>query len=940
MSNVVVQASFASGELAPQFRGRVDQAKYKTGAAVARNFFVDYRGGVSNRTGSKFLNFALDSDYPVRLFSFQFSTIQNYVLEFGNFYMRVIKDGGYVLETAQAITAMTNANPGVFTVPGHGYTSGDTLFLSGDGLPTVLRGRTVEAVVLTANTLSLLDINGDPIDTTALAIYVSNGEIARYYTLTTPYAGDDLALLKTTQSADVMTLVHPLYRTRDLSRTGHASWSLDEVEFYSSADMPEGLSATASDTSTPTFSYAYRVTSINSDGEESLPSDAYQLNSKEGYPITIRWDPVTGADFYSVYKATTGASISGNGVGRGGSGGIPPGASFGFMTTTQANFATDTNVTPDFTKQPPLNFDPFAPGKITRISLTAGGSSYTSPPTVSIVDPTGAGFRARTVIESGAVVSIIIDEAGEGYSNPTVVFSGGGGSGATADAEFTALSGTFPSVSTYFQQRKYYAASLNQPATLWASKPGQFTNFDYASPIGSGDSISFTLSSQQVNQIKAMLAMPGGLVIFTSGAVWQLSGSGVNTPVTPTQAIANPQSYTGCSDVQPIAINFNILYVQSKGSIVRELTYNFFANIYTGNDITVYSNHLFYRRGEVVELVDWAYAQEPYKLVWCVMADGQMLALTYIKEQELMGWTRHDTFGAYESIAAITENSVDVVYYVVKRLIGGRYVRCIERQAERTFPNGAEDSWFLDCALATEPIPVSATLTMSGASGLVTCTTDVPVAVSTGQIVRAGGGYGIVDSVTSTTEFVTNFLSPVTTVWPDDPDLIPIPAEPDTWSLTTSFNEVTGLEHLNGMEVSILADGNVLPQQTVVDGTISLGVDATKVIVGLPYQSQLQTLELDVGDPSIQGKRKKISAATVKVVDTRGLKIGNSFETLTNYKQVGPTVYGLPQPLLTANQRVVLDPSWNVEGQVCVVQDYPLPMTVLSVAQEVNVGDT
>jgi hypothetical protein len=241
--------------------------------------------------------------------------------------------------------------------------------------------------------------------------------------------------------------------------------------------------------------------------------------------------------------------------------------------------------------------------------------------------------------------------------------------------------------------------------------------------------------------------------------------------------------------------------------------------------------------------------------------------------------------------------------------------------------------------LAAEPTPVNAKLTLSGVSGSVLCTTDAPVTVSVDDIVRAGGGYGVVTAVNSTTEFVVNFLQPVKDFWADDPTQRPFPQAAGTWSISTPFDTVAGLEHLEGMQVKVLADGNVLPDKTVTNGKIQLDFAATKVVVGLGYKAQLQTLQLDVGDPSIQGKRKKISAATVKVVDSRGLRIGNTFETLVDYKQVGPTVYGLPQPLLTTNIRTVLDPLWAQEGQVCIEQSYPLPLTVLSLALEVTVGD-
>src|SRR5205085_7610965 len=111
------------------------------------------------------------------------------------------------------------------------------------------------------------------------------------------------------------------------------------------------------------------------------------------------------------------------------------------------------------------------------------------------------------------------------------------------------------------------------------------------------DALSGSLVSFQVNAIKSMVPMPGGLVLLTAKGAWQLTaGSGANATiaVTPINATAVPQAYNGASDVFPIIINYDVLYVQAKGSIVRDLSYNLYAQIYTGSDISVLSNHLFF----------------------------------------------------------------------------------------------------------------------------------------------------------------------------------------------------------------------------------------------------------------------------------------------------------------------------------------------------------
>ena len=83
-----MQKSFNSGEWAPQLYSRVDLEKYKSGAALLRNFFVDYRGGASTRTGTEYVLQAYKSASKVRIIPFQASISVSYILEFGDFYVR------------------------------------------------------------------------------------------------------------------------------------------------------------------------------------------------------------------------------------------------------------------------------------------------------------------------------------------------------------------------------------------------------------------------------------------------------------------------------------------------------------------------------------------------------------------------------------------------------------------------------------------------------------------------------------------------------------------------------------------------------------------------------------------------------------------------------------------------------------------------------------
>ena len=166
---------------------------------------------------------------------------------------------------------------------------------------------------------------------------------------------------------------------------------------------------------------------------------------------------------------------------------------------------------------------------------------------------------------------------------------------------------------------------------------------------------------EQVNGIQWLVPMPGGLIAGMTGSrAWQIIGEGSyqlnQNPVTPAATQAQPQAFNGCSaTILPIVIDYDVLYVEAISDVVRDLSWNFWVNIYTGADLTILSSHLFLYR----QILQWTWARNPYKVLWAVCNDGILLAMTYLKEQEVYGWTRHDTQGLFVSIASVTEPPVN-----------------------------------------------------------------------------------------------------------------------------------------------------------------------------------------------------------------------------------------------------------------------------------------
>jgi len=761
------------------------------------------------------------------------------------------------------------------------------------------------------------------------------------YKLVTPWAAADLAKLKFTQSADVLTITHPNYQPYDLTRVTNTNWTLTAINFEPQIAAP--TIGTATESSSGTTTYRYVVTAISLEtGEESLASGvavtttAKTLSQHANDYVTVTWTPIAGASLYNIYRQEE----------------VPAGAAdinslYGLIGNTSGNSYQDINGVPDFAAPPPTITDPFANGRISAITVTAGGSGYTANTTVTVSGAPGKGFSGFPIISAGVITGVVIRSQGVRYVSPTVIFTDSGGTGATATATVSAPN-NWPGKVTYFKQRKTFAASYQLPQTVWMTQTALYRNMNVSFPGTDSDAITFTINSQQVNEIKSLVPASNGLIAFTSGGAFVINGNSEGV-LTPSTVRADPQVGNGASDLQPLFINGNILYVQEQGNTIRDLQYDFYQNAFTGNDLTVFSKHLFENR----KIVSWCYAEEPNKIAWMVRDDGILLSLTYLKEQQVNGIARHDTDGFYEWVASVREGAESAVYFIVRRVINDTYMRYIERMVSRNFgENKAQNieadvtkAWCVDCGLELEQYKPNAELYVSAATGtgvqFQTSTTGIFDATMVGRIIRAGGGIAVVTAYVNTAQVMGNIIKPITSLFPNNPAGVPFIVKPGEWSCTAAVSSISGLNHLNGKVVSVLADGNVLPPRTVVAGSISLDTPASAVVVGLPYRCILGTLRLDLGDGSIQGKRKRITAVTARVKATRGLKMGSTLNTLIPFKQRTPSVFmGQAIPISDDDQRIILDPSWNTDGQVFFVQDDPLPATILGCIPEIVVGDT
>lgn len=151
--------------------------------------------------------------------------------------------------------------------------------------------------------------------------------------------------------------------------------------------------------------------------------------------------------------------------------------------------------------------------------------------------------------------------------------------------------------------------------------------------------------------------------------------------------------------------------------------------------------------------------------------------------------------------------------------------------------------------------------------------------------------------------------------------------------------EISGLEHLEGYTVAILADGNVLPQQIVENGKVLLGNKYKKVHVGLPIDAEIKTLPIDftAQDGTYLSRKKRIATVTLLLKDSRGGLFGMKENELNEFKWRSNEAYGEPIGLQTGKFKVTIkSATYDETQQIIIKQPDPLPMTVLSLIPEIE----
>jgi hypothetical protein len=393
-------------------------------------------------------------------------------------------------------------------------------------------------------------------------------------------------------------------------------------------------------------------------------------------------------------------------------------------------------------------------------------------------------------------------------------------------------------------------------------------------------------------------------------------------------------------------VNDTVIYVQKMGRKLREFVYSFGSDSWVSMDLTALGEHVT-RTG----ILETAYQRVPDAILWFVRGDGQLVSMTYEKEQQVVGFARHLIAGGeVESVATVTGiNAEDEVYVLVKRTINGATTRYVERlkTGMRDALDTADKSnwWFVDSGL----LKVAATST-GKTTGIAGTYTSTPVYDTNGTTILAytvnvtASSHGLstgnsvrVTSATST-DLIETFVVTVTNANAFTFTSPTLAVATGSISFDYVSATITGLSHLEGKAVSVWADNAVgsliVTQPTVVGGSITLQLPASRVLVGLPFTSTLSPSRIaaQMQDGTSLGRKMRIPRMNVKVYQSLAGEYSTDqviwnplvSRTLTDVMDSSPAV-------INGFERAYVYSNWSDGVDLFIRQTLPVPLTVAAI---------
>ncbi len=645
------------------------------------------------------------------------------------------------------------------------------------------------------------------------------------YEITTPWSAVNLVTeegtlsLRSVQSGDVMWIVHNegAVRPQKLSRLGATSWILADVDFengpFEDVDPDNTITVTASGTTgVITLTASSAIFTADDIGT------SFYMEQKDAASVTT-WQVQTTVPAGPTWRKYEGNYyVASNVGGTGKTGAKPP-------VHTEGRVWDGPGGAEDGAEWE-YKHSGYGWVKITAI----GGGGTTATATVIL-------NNGRLQLPTSFVTT---------------------GTTRWAKSAFSQVRG-WPTSVAFFRERLVYARSRE----LFFSVVGAYDDFSRKDgpDITKETAIKLQIASDRLDLIR-WITPSAALLVGTARNELSIQEQTTTQVFAADNAASMPQTEYGSRLLEPIRVGTAVLFIQRAGRKLREMIYDYASDRYKADDLTVLSEHIV-----DAGVIDMDFQQEPDSILWCVLADGTLSALTYNRERGVVAWVPHVIGGPdafVETVASISapDGRRDDVWFVVRRTINGSTVRYVEvLEDNRLAETDTADAFYGDAGITYEGV---------------------------------------------------------------------------------STKTISGLGHLEGATVQVLADGSAHADCVVAGGQITLNRFVTKAQIGFDSPAQLQTMRVDGGaqDGTAQTRSKSFGEVWARLHNTIGGLVGPNFSRLDPIPGLKPAnPVGTRPTLFSGDRKIEFPAEVGTDGYICVQSSPMLPMTLVMLSARMEVND-
>ena len=631
----LIQTNFSGGELSPALAlGRVDIAKYNNGLRRLENCTLTIQGGAKRRPGSRFIAAAKFQDRTSRLVDFVFNRGQAYMLEMGDGYLRFFKNraqiqavGGGVLEVASPY--------GASQLPAVNYVQkSDTAFFAHEAVFPFRLQRFSDQRWGLGPTPFITEPFEEQGNTPAVSLSLAGNTVGSIVN----FDSSGAAFLPSDKGR------HIVFEGGDALIITHGSPTVVSAQIFTpfpSLAVPAGWKLTGSPQSTITPSSkgaVGQIIALSGDYTYTETAKTVELIGSNPTQFTVK---VTGHG----YPVGKGIRLSGT-------------AGFDGDWTISAVGSTSEFTVLSTIDQPSQTS---AGGTVQGLLISNGAEVWRAEDVNKYVQING-GLVKIIQFDSASSVQAIVMRA------LTADVPAGPNSWTLESPAWSAING-YPRAVSISGQRLMYGGCPAYPQHLWASAIQEYLNFGFGT--ADDEAFRFELDGPRNSPIRH-LAQTRQLLVLTEADEMSVKG-GQEKPITPTNIQKTDESTMGAAAVRPVKVGNEILFVQAAGRKLAACAYRYEIDGFSSPDRTVFASHI-----TGAGLLQLAHQKEPDSTLYGVRTDGQMAVCAYDVDQEVTGWGRWITQGAYESIATVPTATGEDAYALVQRTVGGAPVRYVE----------------------------------------------------------------------------------------------------------------------------------------------------------------------------------------------------------------------------------------------------------------------